>query len=292
MTPLTKPRTFLATDLPEETTPPPTRRPAGWGGLRRRWESGQVWLELVRNLAVRDVETRYKHSLLGLYWAIINPLFTAAIFSFVFGTVFHASNKPIPYIVFLLTGLTFWNFFGNSVNSGAVSITGNAALLAKIYFPRVVLPTAAVLARLIDFLFSCVVLAVFIGLYRVPIHWSTLWLVPLLGLQLVFTLGIAYLVAAANVLYRDVTQLLGLVLLAWMYFSPVMYPINGVANWIQAVLLLNPMGAILQAERDVLFTGYLTHPAALASAVVWSGFLFLGGLTTFKRVEPLFSEVL
>jgi ABC-type polysaccharide/polyol phosphate export systems, permease component len=163
----------------------------------------------VRNLAVRDVETRYKHSLLGLYWAIINPLFTAAIFSFVFGTIFHAPNKPIPYIVFLLTGLTFWNFFGNSVNSGAVSITGNAALLAKIYFPRVVLPTAAVLARLIDFLFSCVVLAVFIGLYRVPIHWSTLWLVPLLGLQLVFTLGIAYLVAAANVLYRDVTQLFG-----------------------------------------------------------------------------------
>jgi ABC-2 type transport system permease protein len=246
----------------------------------------------VRNLAVRDVETRYKHSLLGLYWAIINPLFTAAIFSFVFGTIFHAPTKPIPYIVFLLTGLTFWNFFGNSVNSGAVSITGNAALLAKIYFPRVVLPTAAVLARLIDFLFSCVVLAVFIGIYRVQVHWSVLWLLPLFGLQLIFALGIAYLVAAANVLYRDVTQLVGVGLLAWMYFSPVMYPLNGAANWVQALLLLNPMGAILQAERDALFTGHVTHPAALVSAMVWSGFVFVGGLTTFKRVEPVFAEVL
>ena len=121
--------------------------------VRQRWASLALWLELIRNLAVRDVETRYKHSLLGLYWAIVNPLVTAAIFSFVFGVLFKAgdSTKPIPYVVFVVTGLTFWNFFGNGVGSATTSITGSASLLAKIYFPRVVMPTAAVLARLIDF---------------------------------------------------------------------------------------------------------------------------------------------
>lgn len=109
---------------------------------------------------MRDVETRYKHSLLGLYWAIINPLVTAAIFGFVFGVIFHATSKPIPYVVYLLSGLTFWNFFTNGLMSATVSVSGNAALLAKIYFPRVVLPTASILARLIDLGFSALVLVV------------------------------------------------------------------------------------------------------------------------------------
>ena len=122
------------------------------------WTRASLWFELTRNLAVRDVEIRYKHSLLGLYWALINPLITAAIFAFVFGVILHATSKPLPYVVFLLTGLTFWNLFGNGLTSATLSVTGSAALLAKLYFPRVVLPTASVLARLIDFAFSAIVL--------------------------------------------------------------------------------------------------------------------------------------
>ena len=133
----------------------------------RRWLSLRIWLELIRNLAVRDVETRYKHSLLGLYWAIINPLVMALIFSFLFTVIFHASSKPIPYVVFLLTGLTFWNLFANSLMSATGSIAGNAALLSKLYFPRVVIPTAAVMARFIDFLFSVFALCLNNGPHRV-----------------------------------------------------------------------------------------------------------------------------
>lgn len=263
--------------------------------VRTRARSLVVWSELIRNLAVRDVETRYKHSFLGLYWALINPLVTAAIFSFVFGVIFPSTTSSLgrfPYMVFLLTGLTFWNFFANGTSSASNSITGSAALLAKIYFPRVVLPTAAVLARFIDFLFSLVVLSIFVGIYRLPLHWTAFWVIPLLGIQLAFTLGIGYIVAALNVLYRDVSQLVALVMMMWMYLSPVMYPIKGVPDALRGVLLMNPMGALLQAERDLIFSGRLSAPVTLWTAVAWAAFTLIAGLSLFKRLEPVFAEVM
>ena len=258
----------------------------------QRWENLLPWLELTRNLAVRDIEIRYKHSLLGLYWAIISPLLTAAIFSFVFGVIFHASSNPIPYVVFLITGLAFWNFFANGVMSATTSITGSSSLLAKVYFPRVVLPTAAVMARLIDFGFSLFVLAVFVLIYRVPIHWTALWIFPILSLQVLLTLGIGYLVASVNVLYRDMTQLTGLVLMIWMWLSPVMYSIESAPPGFKEILLMNPMGAFLQAERELLFTGFLTSFAYLWIAIGWVGLVIIGGLLIFKRIQPLFAEVM
>ncbi|MCY0907999.1 MAG: ABC transporter permease [Sulfobacillus thermotolerans] len=264
--------------------------------LLSRWKTGWhqllLGMELTRNLAVRDVETRYKHSILGLYWAIINPLVTAGIFGFVFGVIFHESSKPIPYVVFMLTGITFWNFFANGIMSAVGSVSGNASLLAKIYFPRIVLPTAAVLARFIDFLFSLGVLIVFIILYDTPIHWSTLWIPALLILQVLFTLGIGYLVAALNVLYRDINQLMGLLLLVWMYFSPVMYPVTNLKPSLRSILLMNPIGSILQMERDVIFTGHLQYPQFAYSALAWTAFVFIAGIRVFRHIEPMFSEVM
>ena len=261
--------------------------------LRRHVRSAGVWIELVRNLAVRDVETRYKHSVLGLYWAIVNPLLSSFIYSFVFGTLLHSgATEGQSYVVFILTGFTFWNLFATGLGSATVSVSGSAALLAKLYFPRVVLPTAAVLARLIDFLFSLGVLAVFVLGYRVPVHWTVFWLAPLLLLELVFALGMGLLLSAVNVLYRDITQILTLVLMVWIWVAPVMISPSGHSAWIRAVFMLDPMGGIIQAERVMIYTGHLTAPASLWSAVAWAGFVLLAGLTVFKRIEPLFAEVL
>ncbi|MCL8208196.1 MAG: ABC transporter permease [Actinomycetia bacterium] len=265
-------------------------RPALWRRLVR--PGSRRWVELIRNLAVRDVETRYKHSLLGLYWALINPLVMALIYSFVFGTIFHANSGTIPYVVFLLTGLTFWNLFNNGVMSATVSITGNAQLLAKLYFPRVVLPTAAVLARLIDFGFSFVILLVFIAVYRVPLHWSFLFLPLVLVPQILFTLGVSFLTAALNVLYRDMNQLIGLFLMLWMYLTPVMYPATNLPTDFQAVMLLNPMGNFVEMERDLLFLGHIGHPSYVWTMLVWTVFVYALGLRVFKRIEPLFAEVM
>jgi ABC-2 type transport system permease protein len=261
-------------------------------GVRPRWENLLPWLELTRNLAVRDIEIRYKHSLLGLYWAIINPLLTAAVFSFVFGVIFHASSNPIPYVVFLIMGFTFWNFFANGVMSATTSITGSSALLAKVYFPRVVLPTAAILARLIDFCFSLFVLAILMLIYRIPVHWTALWVIPILCFQMLFTLGIGYLVASVNVLYRDMNQLTGLALMIWMWLSPVIYSIQSVPADLQRVLLINPMGALIQAERDLIVIGHLTNHSYLWFAFIWAGFALIAGLSVFNHIEPLFAEVM
>lgn len=260
--------------------------------LRRRWQSTAIWIELTRNLAVRDVQTRYKHSMLGLYWALINPLLNAAIFTFVFQVIFKVKSGHIPYLVFFISGLTFWNFFAASLNSAALSITGSAALLAKLYFPRVVLPTGAVVARLIDLAFSAVIVVVFTALFRVQVHWTIIFLPPVLAIQVVFTLGLSYVVAALNVLYRDISQLLGLVLLIWIYLSPIMYPASNLPNSLQGILLANPMGALIQSERDLIYAGHLTQTPYLWLATVWAAFAFIFGLSLFKRIEPLFSEVM
>lgn len=260
--------------------------------LHTRIQSLRIWVELIRNLAVRDVEIRYKHSLLGLYWALVNPLLTAGIYAFVFGVIMHSSSGSVPYVVFLMMGLTFWNIFNNGVMSATVSVTGSASLLAKIYFPRIVLPTASVAARLIDFLFSLVILVVLIVVYRVPVYLSGLWVLPILGVQLLFTLGISYFVASLNVLYRDVSQLTGLLLMMWMWLSPVIYAVNALPNWVQSILLINPMGAFLQSERDLVFSGQLTGAPYLWAAAIWSIFVFIAGIALFKRIEPLFSEVM
>lgn len=272
----------------DHVSPDRTGRPAS----RRHWHAAAVWIELVRNLAVRDIETRYKHSFLGLYWAVINPLITALIMTFLFQVIFHASSKPIPYVVFVVTNLTFWNFFGNSLMSATGSITGSASLLAKLYFPRIVLPTASVLARLIDLGFACVVVAIFLLIFRVHVHWTFFWILPVTCLEMILALGLAYLVACVNVIFRDTTQLVGLVLMMWMYLSPVMYALNGQPESIQTILLINPMGALLQADQDLIYTGHLTHPAALWGTGVWCVFVLLAGITIFKRLEPLFAEVM
>lgn len=259
---------------------------------RRRLESMEIWIELIRNLAVRDIEVRYKHSLLGLYWAVVNPLLTAGIYDLVFGVILKTNTGSIPYVVFLMTGLTIWNLFANGVTSATGSVVGNAGLLAKIYFPRVILPTASVLARLIDFLFSLTILVILIMVYRVPVHWTFLWAIPILGAEFLFALGIAYMCAALNVLYRDMGQLIGLVLMLWTWLSPIMYAATSLPSAIQSILLMNPMGAMIQVQRDLIFQGTSPNLPYLWAAVAWSLFIFVGGLTVFKRIEPVFGEVM
>lgn len=260
---------------------------------RVRWLANMArQIELVKNLATRDVEVRYKHSILGLYWAIINPLVTAAVFGFVFGVIFHATSKPIPYAVFLISGITFWNLFANGVISATTSVTGNAALLAKVYFPRTVLPTAAVFARAIDMGFSVLVLAIVTAAYHVPVHFSMVLVLPILIIEFMFTLGFGFITAALNVLYRDVAQLVVLLLMVWMYLTPVMYAVNTLPHVMRSMILFDPMGAIIQGLRDAIYLGYVSNPLSLVVAAGWALATLVFGMWIFSKIEPLFAEVM
>ncbi len=251
------------------------------------------YYDLTLGLALRDVKVRYQLSLLGLYWAVLNPLLMALIWSFVFTKIFNARGPSgIPYVVFLFCNFTFWNLFANSLLTAVNCLTGNAGLLAKLYFPRIILPTSSVMARLVDFGFSLIVLVFLIVYFKITPAKNLWWLPILLIVQLTFTLGMAYLVAALNVLYRDVNQIVGIMLLLWMYLSPVLYTINQIPKRIQAYFLFNPIGQLVSTEGGiVLGNGYVDHHAVVITMAI-SICVFAIGLLVFHWLEPTFAEVM
>ncbi len=254
--------------------------------LKRYWD-------LVLALAIRDVKVRYQLSILGLYWAVLNPLLMALIWSFVFTKILGAAGmEGVPYVVFLFAGLTFWNLFANSLTSASNCLTGNASLLSKLYFPRVILPTASVLARLVDFSFSLIVLVIFMVAYHVMPGRLLAYLPVLLIIQLFFTLGAAYIVAALNVLYRDINQIVPVLLLLWMYLSPVFYTIDKIPNSLAKYYFVNVIGELVGMETGVLFGKSAIHWHILGADALISVAVFLFGLFVFHRIEPLFAEVM
>src|SRR5712692_12113330 len=176
--------------------------------------------ELVATLAVRDVRARYQQSILGVYWTVVNPLATAAVFTVVFSIIAQVPVGGTPYAAFVLGGLVPWSFFANALVNATNSLVGMAGLLTKVAFPREILPLAAVLARLVDLGISLGVLLLIMAWYRVPLSW-TLLLLPLpLAIELAFLLGLGFLLSAANLFYRDVAQLLTVVLSLWIFLTP------------------------------------------------------------------------
>jgi ABC-2 type transport system permease protein len=236
---------------------------------------------------------RYQLSILGLYWAVLNPLLMALIWSFVFGKIFRAGGmQGVPYVVFLFCNLTFWNLFANSLLTATNSLTGNASLLSKLYFPRIILPTASVMARLVDFGFSLIVLAIFMMAYHVRPDYHIWWVPLLLVVELIFTLGMGYLVASLNVLYRDVSQMVGVLILLWMYLSPVFYTIDQVPAEINKYLLFNAVGELVGMQSALILKGSMFNFHVFAIATLISLAVFILGLAVFNRVEPLFAEVM
>ena len=251
------------------------------------------YYDLIMGLALRDVKMRYQLSILGLYWAVLNPLLMAVIWSFVFSNIFRAQGiAGVPYVVFLFCGITFWNLYANSLMTAVNCLTGNASLLSKLYFPRLILPSAAVMARLVDFCFSLLVLGILMaaygvapgpGLYRLPLF---------LLVQLIFTLGMAYIVSSLNVLYRDVSQILGVLLLLWMYISPIFYTLEQVPEGIRNYFICNPIGELVYMETSAVLGKGQFDPAALGITALVSLGVLAAGVLLFRYLEPAFAEVM
>ncbi len=268
-------------------------RAEGVASTRQNLSAGHL-LSLVIALALRDVSTRYKHSFLGLYWALINPLLTALVFAFVFGGILKIPlSDHVPYAVFLVVNLTFWSFFANSLTSATISVVSNAPLISKIYFPRLVLPTAAVAARLVDFAFSAAAAALFMLLFHVRIGWMLpAVLLPTLVL-LLFSLGCGYIVAALHVLYRDTGQIVGVVIMLWMYLSPVMYAASALPRSVRLLVGLNPIAGVLEyAQSVVLMHAWPTSAWELGYSAMSSIVVLVIGVIIFQRAENVFGEIM
>jgi lipopolysaccharide transport system permease protein len=249
---------------------------------------GELWQyrELLLFLAWRDLRVRYAQTLLGSAWTIIQPV----IMTFVFVYAFHKLGKirtgTIPYPVFALAGFVFWTYFSKSVTQGGDSLTANSHLLTKVYCPRLLIPVAVVLASVADIVLAVAFFFVFAAFYGYTPTWRLAFLPLFLLLGLVFTIGVAALLSAINVRYRDVRQVLPFLVTVALFLSPVAYPIHS-----RLLAAVNPLVGTIEGWRWALSAGLPPDGFAVAAAVLVSGATLVVGVAWFSRVERDFADV-
>lgn len=246
--------------------------------------------ELLGQLVNRDLAQRYKQSVLGYFWVILNPLAQMLVMSFVFSHIFGVSSFGVPYPLFLFTALLPWTLFANSLTAATNSLVSNAGLLAKIYFPREILVLGSILAKVVDFAFSSLILIAMMIFYHHAITWQVLWFIPLFLIQFFFTYGLGLIFAAANLFYRDIQYLLNLVVLVWMYLTPVVYNQNIFPEKYQWIFKINPMAVLVNAYREVILNGNMPNLASLGIAALLACLICYLGYKLFKKLEGQFAD--
>jgi lipopolysaccharide transport system permease protein len=257
--------------------------------VREMLREQRDYRELLVQMTRRDLLLRYKQTVMGIGWAIFMPLVNTLIFTVVFTRVAPISTD-VPYPVFAYAGLLVWNFFASSLRFSVGSLTGNANLVTKVYFPREIFPFSAVIVSAVDFAVGSIVLVALMVAYGVPVTFTVLFLPIVIAVLIAFVTGIALLLAMANLFYRDVKYLFEVVITVWMFATSVLYPIELVQGRLGALLRLNPMTTIIDAFRRVLITGELPEAAPLAAAAILSTAVLAGGWLLFHRAEFEFAE--
>lgn len=247
--------------------------------------------ELLYVLTVREIQIRYKQSVLGIAWAVLQPLALMLMFTLIFSVLLKIPSDDIPYPIFSYSALLFWTFFSGSLNRAIPSLETNAALIKKIYFPREFFPVSNVLAAGFDLLIGVMILIGLMFYYHVPFTVNILYVVPILVIQIIFTLGICFFASALNVYYRDVKHALPLLIQLLMYATPIIYPISLVPDRLLTLYLLNPMTGIIESYRNILVKGLSPDLSYLGIAAAGSVVLFILGYLYFKRIEMTFADI-
>ncbi|MEK6302785.1 MAG: ABC transporter permease [Acidobacteriota bacterium] len=260
-----------------------------WVGLNLR----ELWSyrELLYFLIWRDVKVRYKQTLLGASWAVIQPLVTMIVFTYFFGKLARVPTDGVPYPVFFYTGLLVWTYFSNALINGANSLVGNANLITKVYFPRLIIPSAAVLSGLLDFAIASLLLAGLLIYYGFPVTVQYLMFLPLVALATALALGFGIWLSALNVRYRDVRYALSFLVQIWMFVSPIIYPSSVVPEEWRWLMVLNPMTGIVEGFRASLFSKPIQWPA-LGYSAMFTVVLLLYSAYAFRRMEKHFAELI
>ena len=252
-----------------------------------------IWAyrELLFFLTWRDVKVRYKQTALGAAWAILQPLFMMIIFTIFFGRLAGVDSAGVPYPIFALAGLVPWTFFSNTITASGNSLVGSAHLITKVYFPRLIVPAAAMLAGLVDFVLAFGLLIVLMFYYRVPLTTQVLFLPALVLLTALFGLGVGTWMSALNVKYRDVRFALPFLIQLWLFVSSVILPSSSVpAKW-RWVLMFNPMSGIIEGYRAALFGTPFDWPAIGAAAIMTILMLFYS-VYSFGKAERSFADII
>lgn len=240
----------------------------------------------------REFLIRYKQSLIGVLWAIVQPISLMALFTFVFGVILKTGHKDCPYVLFFYAGVLPWTFFSGAVNFSITSLSGNFNLVTKIYFPREIIPFSGVAINFIDFIIGSLVFFLLLLFYKVPLTWNFLWLVPLVLMLVLYTTSISLLLASLNVYYRDV-KLASMFLLQILFFAtPVIYSIDVVDNRWKILLFCNPLTFIVENLRRVTIEGrgIILWQMVVMMSMVFLLYFFV--YWVFVRIERSFADVI
>jgi lipopolysaccharide transport system permease protein len=247
---------------------------------------------LLMSFAKRDIRAKYKQTIFGVAWAVVQPLSLMVVFTFVFSLFARIPSDGVPYPIFSYSVLIFWIFFASCISQGTIAMTANATLIRRIYFPRETLLLAILVSASVDLAIAATVLAGMFMYYGIAISWSALWVVPLLLLQVLFTLVVILTTSAIHVRFRDVGHALPLMLQLWMYATPIAYPLSSVPEWLRPYYILNPMVGIVDGYRGALLHGKAPDPLYLAVAFAAAVVLICVAFLRFKRAERTFADVI
>jgi len=262
----------------------------GWIPLHLK----EVWQyrELFYFLTKRDIKVRYKQTLLGALWAVIQPVFTMIVFTLFFGRLAKIPSDGIPYPVFVYAALLPWTYFANAVTAAGNSLVGNANLISKVYFPRIIVPASAALSGLIDFMIALAVLLGMMIYYQFIPGWGILLFPVLLLLTFLCALGVGLWLSALNVHYRDIRYVIPFLVQLWLFITPVIYPVSLVPLPYRWLLALNPMGGLISAYRAAFLGSQPVNWSLLVISAVVIVLLLTTGLYYFNKVEKQFADVI
>jgi lipopolysaccharide transport system permease protein len=246
--------------------------------------------ELLLNIAIREIKVRYKQSILGIFWSILQPLSMMIIFTIVFSRFAKIPSDGIPYPLFSYTALLPWTFFATSLSFAIPSLVSNASLLTKIYFPREIFPIASILAAFVDFLIAAIIFLAILIFYKVTVTLNAFYIIPILLIQVLLTLAISLFASAVNVYYRDVKYALPFFIQLWMYLSPVIYPVSSVPDRFRSLYMLNPMAPIIDGYRKTLLLGIPPDFYYFGISVLITLIILFLSYKYFKMVEMSFAD--
>jgi lipopolysaccharide transport system permease protein len=257
------------------------------GTIRELWD----YRELFYFLAWRDMKVRYKQTVLGVLWAVIQPVFTMVIFTVVFGQMANIPSEGVPRPIFYFSALLPWIYFSSTVTGSGMSLVSNSGLLTKIYFPRIILPAAAALGGLVDFLIGSVLLAGFVVYYRLPVGWNFLLWPALLVPLVLLAFGLGALLAALNVKYRDVKHAVPFGIQLLLFMTPIIYPSSVFPERFGWLLALNPLSGLIEAFRYALVPNYPMHWDVFALSIAVTLVLFVLAVIYFMRTEKALADI-
>lgn len=249
--------------------------------------------DLMFSMTLRDIQVRYKQTLLGAAWAVAQPvafiLILAGVKSQIFG---ESSSEGAPHLIFLYCAMVPWMFFQSSMTFATTSISGNMNLVKKIYFPREIFPCSSILACIVDFCIASCIFVVLMSWYRIPVTPALVWVPVLFAVELILVLGLGLFVAASNVFYRDVKYIVPLTIQLLLFASPVIYSIDRVPPELRGWYMLNPIAVIIDGFRRTIIHGQPPELGQLAVATVISTAVFVLAYTYFKRLEAKFADMI